>query len=173
MAHQHPLRPQPQQPLRHRRTQRRRRTHRKEDHRRHLRRLGRTRRRRLLGKRPHQSRSLRSIRSPLDRQEPCRQQVLQESHGPSRLQHRYRPTPQYPRRQLQHRRIRYSYHYPGYTDEDLQGIIERNFDLRPGLIIKNFDLRRPIYKKTASGGHFGRGDFEWEAIKDLSHEKKQ
>jgi S-adenosylmethionine synthetase len=56
----------------------------------------------------------------------------------------------------------------------LQNIIIKNFDLRPGHIIKNFKLKRPIYKKTASGGHFGRDDedFEWEKIKDLSHEKK-
>ena len=38
------------------------------------------------------------------------------------------------------------------------------FDLRPGAIIRDLDLRRPIYRKTASYGHFGRdeGDFTWE-----------
>lgn len=46
----------------------------------------------------------------------------------------------------------------GYSDYDLAGIIKRNFDLRPGMIIKELDLKRPIYKKTASGGHFGRLD---------------
>lgn len=51
--------------------------------------------------------------------------------------------------------------YLGYTDEDLQGIIFRNFDLRPGVIIKTFKLKRPIFKKTSSGGHFGRNEFEW------------
>ena len=42
------------------------------------------------------------------------------------------------------------------------------------MLIKNLNLRRPIYKNTASGGHFGRNeeDFTWEQIKDLSHEKK-
>lgn len=37
------------------------------------------------------------------------------------------------------------------------------------------DLKRPIYKKTASGGHFGRSDpdFTWEKFVDLSHEKKK
>lgn len=51
----------------------------------------------------------------------------------------------------------------GYTDHDLQGIICRNFDLRPGVIIKDLKLKRPIYRKTASGGHFGRQDpdFTW------------
>lgn len=63
----------------------------------------------------------------------------------------------------------------GFTDEDLQGIIYRNFDLRPGMIIKELQLKRPIYKLTARGGHFGRTEpeFTWESIKDLSHEKKK
>jgi S-adenosylmethionine synthetase len=55
----------------------------------------------------------------------------------------------------------------------LQGIIIRNFDLRPGVIIRDFDLKKPIYKNTASGGHFGRNEFAWEQVKDLSHERKQ
>jgi S-adenosylmethionine synthetase len=39
-----------------------------------------------------------------------------------------------------------------------------NFDLRPKGIIKELDLLRPIYKKTAAYGHFGRedADFTWE-----------
>jgi S-adenosylmethionine synthetase len=41
------------------------------------------------------------------------------------------------------------------------------------MIIQNLDLRKPIYKSTASGGHFGRNEFSWEQIKDLSHEKKK
>ena len=51
----------------------------------------------------------------------------------------------------------------GFTDYDLSQIIFRNFDLRPGMIIKELNLKRPIYKKTASGGHFGRedDDFTW------------
>ena len=38
------------------------------------------------------------------------------------------------------------------------------FDLRPGAIIRDLDLRRPIYRKTATYGHFGRqdADFTWE-----------
>lgn len=38
------------------------------------------------------------------------------------------------------------------------------FDLRPGAIIRDLDLRRPIYRKTAAYGHFGREDrdFTWE-----------
>ena len=43
-------------------------------------------------------------------------------------------------------------------------IVRENFDLRPAGIIKMLDLRRPIYKQTASYGHFGRNDLElpWE-----------
>ena len=50
-------------------------------------------------------------------------------------------------------------------DEDrLIDIIRENFDLRPAGIIKMLDLRRPIYKQTASYGHFGRTDLDlpWE-----------
>eukprot|EP01017_Pseudomicrothorax_dubius_P013053 TRINITY_DN1561_c0_g1_i1.p1 TRINITY_DN1561_c0_g1~~TRINITY_DN1561_c0_g1_i1.p1 ORF type:complete len:405 (+),score=135.69 TRINITY_DN1561_c0_g1_i1:63-1277(+) len=63
----------------------------------------------------------------------------------------------------------------GYTDNDLLDIVLRNFDLRVGNIIKELNLKRPIYKKLASFGHFGRSDpdFTWETPKDLSHEKKQ
>lgn len=49
-------------------------------------------------------------------------------------------------------------------DEQIIALIVKNFDLRPGAIIKNLQLRRPIYKKTAAFGHFGRNDpdFTWE-----------
>ena len=65
--------------------------------------------------------------------------------------------------------------YHGYTIHEIppngQGIaalmalgILEHFDLRPGAIIRDLDLRRPIYRKTASYGHFGRDDvqFPWE-----------
>jgi S-adenosylmethionine synthetase len=52
------------------------------------------------------------------------------------------------------------------SDEKIIELIENNFDLRPGAIIKDLQLRRPIYKKTAAYGHFGRNDpdFTWEHI---------
>ena len=55
------------------------------------------------------------------------------------------------------------------SDEKLVEIVRENFDLRPAGIIKMLDLRRPIYKQTASYGHFGRIDVElpWEKT-DLS-----
>jgi S-adenosylmethionine synthetase len=49
-------------------------------------------------------------------------------------------------------------------DERLCQLVKELFPLTPGGIIKYLDLRRPIYRKTASGGHFGRNDpdFSWE-----------
>jgi S-adenosylmethionine synthetase len=43
-------------------------------------------------------------------------------------------------------------------------LIDKHFDLRPGAIIRDLDLRRPIFRKTAVYGHFGRNDhdFTWE-----------
>lgn len=43
-------------------------------------------------------------------------------------------------------------------------LVPEHFDLRPGAIVRDLDLRRPIYKKTAAYGHFGRHDhdFTWE-----------
>lgn len=50
------------------------------------------------------------------------------------------------------------------SNEELVAIIRKHFDLRPAGIIEMLDLRRPVYKKTASYGHFGRKDqdFTWE-----------
>src|SRR5437867_4287316 len=54
----------------------------------------------------------------------------------------------------------------------LEDLIRRHFDFTPAGIIKYLNLRRPIYKKTAAYGHFGRSepDFTWERtdrVKDL------
>jgi S-adenosylmethionine synthetase len=50
------------------------------------------------------------------------------------------------------------------SDEKIADLILEHFDLRPGAIIRDLDLRRPIYRKTAAYGHFGRDDveFPWE-----------
>ncbi|CAK58556.1 unnamed protein product (macronuclear) [Paramecium tetraurelia] len=58
----------------------------------------------------------------------------------------------------------YGTHAEGYDDDDLSEIVQESFDLRPGVIIRELQLRRPIYAKTASGGHFGRteSEFLWE-----------
>jgi S-adenosylmethionine synthetase len=54
--------------------------------------------------------------------------------------------------------------------EKLPGLIEEHFDLRPAAIIDRLDLRRPIYRKTAAYGHFGRPDkeFTWEQVNDIA-----
>lgn len=51
-------------------------------------------------------------------------------------------------------------------DTKLVKVIRDNFDFTPGGIIENLKLRRPIYKKTAVYGHFGRNEegFTWEEI---------
>ena len=50
------------------------------------------------------------------------------------------------------------------ADEKIAALVNDHFDLRPGAIISDLDLRRPIYRKTAAYGHFGRDDIEfpWE-----------
>jgi len=50
------------------------------------------------------------------------------------------------------------------ADEKISALVSEYFDLRPGAIIRDLDLRRPIYRKTAAYGHFGRDDIEfpWE-----------
>jgi S-adenosylmethionine synthetase len=49
-------------------------------------------------------------------------------------------------------------------DDKIADLITQHFDLRPGAIIRDLDLRKPIYRKTAAYGHFGREDveFPWE-----------
>ena len=49
-------------------------------------------------------------------------------------------------------------------DEQIEALIQKHFDLRPGAIIRDLRLRRPIYKATAAYGHFGRTDIDapWE-----------
>jgi S-adenosylmethionine synthetase len=49
-------------------------------------------------------------------------------------------------------------------DEKILELVKKHFDMRPGAIIKHLDLLRPIYRKTAVFGHFGRDDpdFTWE-----------
>ena len=49
-------------------------------------------------------------------------------------------------------------------EEKLVAAVQDVFDLRPAAILRDLDLRRPIYKKTAAYGHFGRNEpeFTWE-----------
>jgi S-adenosylmethionine synthetase len=50
------------------------------------------------------------------------------------------------------------------ADDKLTKAVLATFDARPGMLIKELDLRRPIFRKTAAYGHFGRDDpdFTWE-----------
>jgi S-adenosylmethionine synthetase len=50
------------------------------------------------------------------------------------------------------------------SDERLSELVRENFKLTPRGIIESLDLRRPIYRKTAAFGHFGRNEpeFTWE-----------
>ena len=50
------------------------------------------------------------------------------------------------------------------SDDKLSAAVSHVFDARPGMLTQELDLRRPIYKKTAAYGHFGRNDpdFTWE-----------
>jgi S-adenosylmethionine synthetase len=50
------------------------------------------------------------------------------------------------------------------SDDKLTKAVLATFDARPGMLIKELDLRRPIFRKTAAYGHFGRADadFTWE-----------
>ena len=47
-------------------------------------------------------------------------------------------------------------------DRTIEKLVREHFDLRPAGIIAMLDLLRPIYRKTAAYGHFGRADFSWE-----------
>jgi S-adenosylmethionine synthetase len=50
------------------------------------------------------------------------------------------------------------------ADDTIVDLVRKHFDLRPGAIIRDLKLRRPIYRKTAVYGHFGRDDIDapWE-----------
>jgi len=63
----------------------------------------------------------------------------------------------------------------GLIDDDkISEIVRAHFKLTPKAIIETLDLRRPIYKKTAAFGHFGRTEdtFSWEAT-DKAHALKE
>ena len=59
-------------------------------------------------------------------------------------------------------------------ENQIEELVKKNFDMKPSEIISQLDLKRPIYKKTASYGHFGRNEpeFSWEKT-DKSETLKQ
>ena len=60
------------------------------------------------------------------------------------------------------------------SDEEITALVREHFDLRPRGLIEMLDLRRPIYRPTASYGHFGRNeaDFTWEKTDKVDALKK-
>jgi S-adenosylmethionine synthetase len=57
----------------------------------------------------------------------------------------------------------------GRIDErEMIDLIYANFDLTPQGIIREHDLLRPIYRKTATLGHYGRDEFPWERLNKVA-----
>ena len=50
------------------------------------------------------------------------------------------------------------------SENEIENLVNKYFDMRPAEIVKQLDLKRPIYQKTAAYGHFGRNEpeFKWE-----------
>jgi S-adenosylmethionine synthetase len=53
----------------------------------------------------------------------------------------------------------------------IEAAVRATFDLRPGAIVRDLDLKRPIYKRSAAYGHFGRAGFPWEELSRLDEFK--
>jgi S-adenosylmethionine synthetase len=64
-------------------------------------------------------------------------------------------------------------HGTGNVDESkIEECVKELFDLSPKGIIDSLDLLRPIYRKTAAYGHFGREEFPWEQTNKVDDIKK-
>ncbi len=61
------------------------------------------------------------------------------------------------------------------SDEKIEELVRKHFDLRPAAIIRDLDLKRPIYRDTAAYGHFGRKDLNlpWEKTDKAEILKKE
>jgi S-adenosylmethionine synthetase len=58
------------------------------------------------------------------------------------------------------------------SEEEMVKLIRKVFPLKPAAILKELDLKRPIYKRTASYGHFGRDTFPWEQLDKVEELKE-
>ncbi len=58
------------------------------------------------------------------------------------------------------------------SKDKIEKAVNEVFDLRPGAIIRDLDLRKPIFRKTASYGHFGRDGFPWEETNKVDELRK-
>jgi S-adenosylmethionine synthetase len=58
-------------------------------------------------------------------------------------------------------------------NDKIVAAVKEVFDLRPAAIVRDLDLKRPIYRKTAAYGHFGRAlpEFTWETVSRLDDYK--
>lgn len=70
-----------------------------------------------------------------------------------------------------------TYNTSAISNDRIVEIINQNFDMRPGMIACNLGLQAPIFRKTATYGHFGRDMFPWEVPKklcftDMAHPEK-
>jgi S-adenosylmethionine synthetase len=52
--------------------------------------------------------------------------------------------------------------------EDLAPIVRKNFDFKPLSIIERLGLRNPIFKQTATYGHFGKNNLPWEKVENIN-----
>ena len=147
---------QPDRSLRHRWPAGRLRSHRPQDHRRHLRRLCPPRRRRVLGQGSEQGRSLGRVLRALHREARRRRGPRAPLRSAVRVRDRRCRARVDARRHVRHRHRS--------RDEKLTKAVLATFDARPGMLIQELDLRRPIFRKTAAYGHFGREEpeFTWE-----------
>lgn len=67
-----------------------------------------------------------------------------------------------------------TFHTSRHSNEKIRQLITKHFDLTPLGIIRDLKLRRPIYRRTAAYGHFGRNEegFTWEEIDKVAQLQK-
>ena len=59
------------------------------------------------------------------------------------------------------------------AEEALTAAIREVFDLRPGAIVRDLELKKPVFRRSAAYGHFGRDEFAWERTNRVDALKKQ
>ena len=147
---------EPHRTLRHRRSHGRRGPHGPQDHRGHLRRHGPPWRRRVFRQGLHEGGPLGRLRRTLGGEERGGRRACRPLRDPGGLRHRHGTPGERDGGDVRHR--------TRWTRPSSSGAVGEVFDLRPAAIIDGLDLRRPIYRKTAAYGHFGRElpEFTWE-----------
>ena len=61
------------------------------------------------------------------------------------------------------------------SEDKIENLVNKHFDMRPSEIVKQLDLKKPIYQKTAAYGHFGRTEpeFRWESTDKADELRKE